>query len=118
MEGSHRRRTKASFFACGEELQGFLEVLDGRADVLVLQGAAGVLAVLLGLGVVLRGEMNTAWRMEGGVSGGEEGRKRVRFEDNKRRRRSLGRRSGKKEERRDQPDISHHATTTNQSEEG
>lgn len=61
-EGLDRRRTKVSFFAGGEELQGFLEVLDGRADVLVLQGAAGVLAVLLGLGEVVWGEMNAAWR--------------------------------------------------------
>lgn len=59
MEGSDWR-TKASFFAGGEELQGFLEVLDGRGDVLVLQGAASVFAVFLGLGEVLRGEVNTA----------------------------------------------------------
>lgn len=72
MEGSDGSGTKASFFARGEELQGFLEVLDGRADVLVLQGAARVLAVLLGLGELLRGEMDTAWR-EGG--GGEENKR-------------------------------------------
>lgn len=72
MEGSDGSGTKASFFARGEELQGFLEVLDGRADVLVLQGAARVLAVLLGLGELLRGEMDTVWR-EGG--GGEENKR-------------------------------------------
>ncbi len=55
-------RTKASFFAGGEELQGFLEVLDGRAHILVLQGAAGVLTVLLSLGEVFWGELNTAWK--------------------------------------------------------
>lgn len=55
MEGSERSRTTASFFAGGEEFQSFLEVLDGRADVFVLQGAASVLAELLGLGEVLRG---------------------------------------------------------------
>lgn len=71
MEGSDGSGTKASFFARGEELQGFLEVLDGRADVLVLQGAARVLAVLLGLGELLRGEMDAAWR-EGGVREEEE----------------------------------------------
>lgn len=78
MEGSDGSGTKASFFARGEELQGFLEVLDGRADVLVLQGAARVLAVLLGLGELLRGEMDTAWR-EGGVTGGGGEDKRYEF---------------------------------------
>lgn len=49
---------KASFFAGGEELQGFLEVLDGRAHVFVLQGAAGVLAELLRLSEVLGRELD------------------------------------------------------------
>lgn len=57
-EESDWRRTKSSFFAGGEEFQGFLEVLDGCADVLVLQSAAGVLAVLLRLGEVFGGELN------------------------------------------------------------
>lgn len=51
--GGRARGQKASFFAGGEELQGFLEVLDGRAYVFVLQGAAGVLAELLRLSEVL-----------------------------------------------------------------
>lgn len=62
MEEWAGRRTRASFFAGGEEFQGFLEVLDGRAHVLVLQGAAGVLAVFLGFGEVFRGELDAAWR--------------------------------------------------------
>lgn len=62
MEEWAGRRTRASFFASGEEFQGFLEVLDGRAHVLILQGAAGVLAVFLGFGEVFRGELDAAWR--------------------------------------------------------
>lgn len=49
---------KPSFFAGGEELQGLLEVLDGCAHVLVLQGAASVLAEPLRLGEVLRRELD------------------------------------------------------------
>lgn len=56
------REQKASFFAGGEELQGFLEVLDGRAHIFVLQGAAGVLTELLSLTEVLQGEMDATWR--------------------------------------------------------
>lgn len=55
------REQKASFFAGSEELQGFLEVLDGCAHVFVLQGAAGVLTELLSLTEVLQGEMDAAW---------------------------------------------------------
>lgn len=62
--GGVRWRTKTSFFSGGEEFQGFLEVLDGRVDVLVLQRAARVLAVLLRLGEVFRGELEAAWREE------------------------------------------------------
>lgn len=57
---------KPSFFAGGEELQGFLEVLDGCAHVLVLQGAAGVLAELLSLREVLRRELDSTCRGEEG----------------------------------------------------
>lgn len=56
--GGWARGQKASFFAGGEELQGFLEVLDGCAYVFVLQGAAGVLAELLRLSEVLRRELD------------------------------------------------------------
>lgn len=55
-------RTKSSFFASGEEFQSLLEVLDGRADVLVLQSTARVLTELLGPGEVLRGKLDAAWR--------------------------------------------------------
>lgn len=58
------RGTKASFFAGGEELQGLLEVLDGRAHVLVLQGAAGVLAEALRLGEVLRRQLHATCRQQ------------------------------------------------------
>lgn len=53
---------KPSFFAGGEELQGFLEVLDGCAHVLVLQGAASILAEPLRLGEVLRRELDATCR--------------------------------------------------------
>ena len=51
-----------SLLPSGEQFEGFLEVLDGRGDVLVLQGAAGVLAVLLGPREVLRTETHLTWR--------------------------------------------------------
>lgn len=61
-EGGGGAGQKASFFAGGEELQGLLEVLDGCAHVLVLQGAAGVLAQLLRLAEVLRRQLDAACR--------------------------------------------------------
>lgn len=60
--GGWARGQKASFFAGGEELQGFLEVLDGCAYVFVLQGAAGVLTQLLRLSEVLRRELDATCR--------------------------------------------------------
>lgn len=64
LQGEGRGRsgeTKASFFAGGQELQGLLEVLDGRVDVLVLQRAARILTILLGFGEVLRGQSDATW---------------------------------------------------------